>query len=105
VFGVISVIPGWATSALMKLFLSLSALVGLLVSVSAHAQPTIATLSCGEGVAVAGATQVAACLEKRSAQTSAASQASAQQPMVPSSASNIPSECSSCPLVATCYPT
>ena len=104
-FGVISGIPGRATSALMKSFLSLSALVGLLASVSAHAQPAIATLSCGEGVAVADATQVAACPEMRGVKTGAASQTSAQQPMVPSSATNIPSECSSCPLVATCYPT
>ena len=41
-FGVIPGIPGRATSALMKSFLSLSALVGLLASVSAHAQPAIA---------------------------------------------------------------
>jgi len=81
------------------------ALAGLLVSVSAHAQPTVAAYI--EGTNLSGAPHARAYHATRGVQTSMGSQASAHKPKVSVGVRrvrNIPSECTSCPLVATCYP-
>jgi len=78
----------------------------LLISATTHAQPVIATATCGAGAAVTGAPLAAACRGKSSAGTRPSFQATAHKPAVAGSVRrirNIPSECSSCPLVATCY--
>ena len=92
----------------MKLLSSLVALIGLLVSVTAHAQSVHTAPICGEEAIVTGAPQAPACHGKRDAQTRTASRVSVHKSAVSDivrSVRNIPPECSSCPLVATCYST
>jgi hypothetical protein len=92
----------------MKSLSSLMTFIGLLISVSAHAQCVDTTPIRSDGAIVTGAPHAPACHGKPDARTKTASQASVHKSAVSGivrSVRNIPSECSSCPLVATCYPT
>ena len=91
----------------MKSMSSLVGLVGLLASVSAHAQPAAAVPPCSEGAIVAVTPHAAACPGEPGNPTVTASEPTAHQPAICGSlpsADKIPPECSACPLVATCYP-
>ncbi len=91
-----------AAGALMGCFA-----IGSIFSPPVFLQPmSVATYS--EGAIAKGAPHATAYRGKRGVGTGIESQASVHKPKISGgvrSVQNIPSECTSCPLVATCYPT
>ena len=89
----------------MKSFALSAVLIGLLISTTAQARSSVATANHKKGTPVAiGAPQAGGSRAKRSVSTKAASFTSARQSEVSNGVRNVPSECASCPVAATCYP-
>jgi hypothetical protein len=90
----------------MRTLLPLTALVGLSMSLAAHAHAAD-NVDCKPGVSVRTADHTATCRIRRVRQTQAAPQRSTVQQVVAAPLKvvrDIPSECSACPSVMICYP-